>query len=635
MKERSNYWEKRSIWNFAAFLKAKYLRICPYGKQQLDKLVSDCTREVIFISALAAVIVICWNGFFEEQPGAYVAECLLLAVYLVIMEVPNYKLRQTENRVEQELLNYFSRVKHRYLSCRHISNAVLDAAEGMSYEIQRLAGELHHVLMESEQKEKVREYILYHRTNRFLKLFLVQAYEASEKGDIVLSEGSSLFSENVEQLRLELMEEVYRKRRQAHEFAGYTFVAVTPVFMMPVLKQWGMEFAPELGFFYAGTGHLIELLTVCATVVIYGFISKAKDIALYAGNAGEKLWNTEWLYKNTFFSSVIGYFEKTEGKISRSIRQLLLLSGELVTYGRLCFQMTAIACCSFLLLMGFVIGTHARERQNVLQSVDSIETIAPVAGEEKRLRLSEHILAVTEQCLGSTDVTETEIRNMLREKIRLANETMETAAVEEIIHKLEQYKTARVSFWEVITCMLGGLLAGALPYIRLRFQVQTTKAGAVNEVRQFQSVIVMERKLQGITIVGLLEDMEIFSVGFRGVLRKCINSYGGGPREALLRLKEEGRLLHDGFAELADAFLSVDDVGIATAFAEVESNRRMLEKMTSLENEISLERKKDNTELCSKIPMVLAVGVYFVLPFFLYSLQGVYEVFEVLEGMQM
>lgn len=615
-------------------MKDKYLRICPYGKKQLDKLVWECMRDTGLILALAVVIVILWNGFFEEKLGVYVVECLVLTVYLGIMEVPNYKLRETENKVEQELLTYFSRVKHRYLSCHHISNAILDAAEGMSYEIQRLAGELYQVLMESERKEKVRDYVLYHRTNKFLKLFLVQAYEASEKGDIMLSEGSSLFSENVEHLRLELMGEVYRKRRQAYEFAGYTFVAVAPVFMMPVLKQWGMEFAPELGFFYAGMGRLIELMTVCATVVIYGFINKAKDIALYSETGGEKIWNTEWIYKNTLAASIIGYFEKMEGKISMSVRQLLLLSGEFITYGKLCFKMVTIAGCSFLLLVSFVIGLHIRERQNVLQRVDSIETIAPVASEEKKLRLSEHMLAVTKQCLSRTEVTETDIRNMLRDKIRLANETMETAAMEEIISKLEQYRTAKTSFLEVFICMLGGVCAGGLPLIQLKFQIRTLKSGAVNEVRQFQSVIIMERRLQGVSIIGLLEDMEIFSVGFRGILRRCINSYGGGPREALLRLKDDGRLLHEGFAELADAFLSVDDVGIAMAFAEVESNRQMLQKMTQLENEINMEKKKDMTELCSKVPMILAVGVYFVLPFFMYSLQGVNEVFELLEEIQ-
>ena len=170
--------------------------------------------------------------------------------------------------------------------------------------------------------------------------------------------------------------------------------------------------------------------------------------------------------------------------------------------------------------------------------------------------------------------------------------------------------------------------------MKLLFQLHRARAGAEYEVRQFQSIILMERRLQGTTIVGLLEDMEVFSNSFRNILRKCINSYGAGPREALLRMKEEGGCLHESFAELADGFLSVDEVGIALAFAEVEGNRRLLERMSRLEAEITMERKKDNTELLAKIPMVLSVGAYFVLPFFVYSLQGVYEIFELLEEMQ-
>ena len=100
-------------------------------------------------------------------------------------------------------------------------------------------------------------------------------------------------------------------------------------------------------------------------------------------------------------------------------------------------------------------------------------------------------------------------------------------------------------------------------------------------------------------------------------------------------MKEEGEKLHSSFAELADGFLSVDEVGIAKAFAEVEHNRILLEKMSQLEAEISLEKKKDSTELLSKIPMFLAVGVYFIIPFFLFSMYGVFEVFELLEELRM
>ncbi len=616
-------------------MKHEFLRLCPYGEKYLEQLVKKCRKEVLLLGLLAVIVVSLWNGFFEESSKMYVLESVFLALYLVVMEVPAYHIQSRENKIYKELLTYLSRVKHRYLANSHVANAVLDAAENMSYELQRLAGEVYGVLMGSNRKEDVRDYILYHRTNRYLKLFLIQAYEASEKGDVILSEGNSLFAENVEHLRLELMEELYRRKRQSHEFAGYVFVAVAPLFLMPVLKGWGLDFTPELEFFYAGTGQILELATFLTTIIIYGWINKAKEIALFRGNHEETMWNMEVLYDNTTVRMLIRHLEQIQGNISNKVRHLLLISGERSTYGNLCFKRLILTLGSFLLLVLFVTVAHLTERRMILSSVPAIDTIAPVASKEKQTMLTAYILQITKECIGQEIETSEEIRTALREKSRLSNETMEQAVIQEIQSKIIRYKKGRITLWEVAGCLFISIWIGSIPVIRLWLQVQAAKAGAVHEVKQFQSVILIERKLQGTTIVGLLEDMEIFSQSFRNVLQKCINTYGMGPKEALLQMKEEGKCLHESFEELADAFLSVDDVGIEIAFAEVESNRRLLEKMNLLENEMDLERKKDNTDILAKIPMVLAVGAYFILPFFAYSLKGVYEVFEILENLRM
>ena len=62
MKEQSSYWGKMSIWNLSVFLKNKYLRICPYGKKQLDFLVNRCLKDIIVMLVLAVGLVIVWNG---------------------------------------------------------------------------------------------------------------------------------------------------------------------------------------------------------------------------------------------------------------------------------------------------------------------------------------------------------------------------------------------------------------------------------------------------------------------------------------------------------------------------------------------------------------------------------------------
>lgn len=582
---------------------------------------------MFLLFGVSVVFILLWNSVIGSFSVLYVTECICLAGYLIGIEVPNYKLVKSEDKIYRELLVYFSRVKHRYSACRHVANAVLDASEHMSYEIQRLANEMYGVLLECDRKEKIRGYIRRHHSNPFLKLFIIQAYETSEKGN-------ELFAENIEQLRLEIMEEIYRRERRVHEFAGYSFVAVAPFFMMSVLKQWGMGFASELEFFYAGTGLLLETVTFLITIMIYQMIAKAKEITLFTAPVKERVCNVEWIYKNKLISSIIARMECMQGTFSCAIRKLLVVSGERVSYGKFCFQMCTVSVGVFLVFSAFFSGIHTKERKQILGDVESIEIIAPVASDEKRVILKEHILAVTRQCIKYETISDEAIKAMLRKRIRLKNESMEMAAVQEIKEKIVKYGDAKGAVWEVMLSVLCGMGAAGVMILKLVFQSESIRAGAVYEVRQFQSIIIMERRLKGITITGLLEDMEVFAHCFRKILRNCVNFYGAGPHKALMTLKEEGRLLHKGFEEMADAFLSVDEVGIELAFAEVENNRRLLEKMTQLEADMRIERKKDGTDLVSKIPMVLAIGVYFILPFFLSSLEGVYEVFELLEEMQ-
>lgn len=628
-------WKLAGNSKYPALLKQRFLGICPYGEEELKQLLANTLLMTELGAILAVLVLTIWNSCFKNVTWLYVTGSSVFALYLVAQELPGWVIQKKENSLYQELIVYLSRVKHKYLSCRHIPNAVLSAADDMTYEVQRLAGELYRILMESDRKEKVREYVLYNQANRYLKLFLVQAYEASEKGDITGKEGNSLFSENAEYLRVEIMEELYRRKRRAYEFAGYIFVSAAPVFFMPVLKRWGLDFAPELDYFYAGAGQVLELLTIGAAFVIYGFINRAKEIAMFVRNKEQNGRFWDWLYRHPVLQSPVRWLERRDGTFSQKVRELLLQAGEKISFAQLWIKMAGIACCSFLAAVIFVCATHIREQKTVLETVSTIESIAPLATAERRELLEQQILRLVNRYKEKPEVPEEKLLEEIRAEIRSSNRTMEQAIVEEIRTKLKQYQSAGITWMELFFCLTGSLLLGSIPLVKVWHQVQASLDGAIYEVKQFQSVVIMERQLHGITILSLLEDMEIFSCLFKGVLRRCINSYSGGPAQALQKMKEEGQKLHNSFAELADSFLSVDETGIALAFMEVENNRILLEKMSRLETEISMEKKKDNTELLAKVPMILAVGAYFVIPFFVYSLQGVYEVFVVLEELQM
>lgn len=623
------------ISEYLVFLKRKFLRICPYNDLELGILLRQTIRRVSMISIMVIAILIVWNTIWKIGMSLYFLESIFLGLYLVAMEVPNHIVQEKEDKVYQELLIYFAKVKHLYMSCRHIPNAIYDASEQMSYEIEQYAKKMYQILMGNNRKEKVREYVLFFTGNRYLKLFLVQAYEASEKGDLLLEKEGSLFSDNIEYLRLELMEELYRRKKRAYEFAGYIFVTVTPFFMMPVLKQWGLDFAPELHVFYAGTGILIELVTFFVSIIIYGFINRAKEISLFLETSESETKQQSIFYNNMMIRKIVEALEHHDGSFSTTIRNLLLQSGAKTSYGQFIFRMITISIVSFFLLFSFMIGIQEKEKSSILETVSSIDTLLPTAKEERKQLITQYILVITKQYKNEENIVEEEIKEAFREKMYLSNKSVEQEIVATIIEKVMQYQKVKIEVWELFLCFFGSVIVGVLPLFQVWYQVQMSLAGAVYEIKQFQSILIMERRLHGITMLGMLEDMEAFSRVFKNVLRKCINSYPSGPKKALQTMKEEGKKIHNSFAELADGFLAVDEVGIAKAFAEVEHNRILLEKMSQLEAEISLEKKKDSTELLSKIPMFLAVGAYFIIPFFLFSMYGVFEVFELLEELQM
>lgn len=573
-------------------------------------------------------LVLVWNIIFHNSSMEYFLECIVLAIYLVVMEVPNYYLKKKENTVFDKLVLYLPRVKHHYKSCHHMANAIIHAAEGLGMEMEQLAMESYRLLMEDNRKANIRSYIEKREINRYWKLFLIQAYEVSEKGDVC-------FAENMEHLRMELMEEVYRRKYRDYVYTGYVFVTVAPFFMMPVLKSWGLEFASELSFFYAGIGRFMEALVFILTVLIYNMVSEAKEMTFLSGKEKNSVWNFEFLFRLNLIKRIITEFEQAKGKISKKIRKLLLQSGETVIYGRLCLRMLCYAVTAYLLSAAFFCFGHVREQKFLLTHVENMQEIAPVVSEEKRKILEKYVLEITELCRADENVTEETVTNLLRNRIRLGNEFTEDAIVEEIIKRVNQYKQAKGTMAEMLLCFLCGIVAGSCPLFRLSFRASVIRKEAEYEVRNFQSLVLMERKNPGMTVVGLLEDLEAFSVCFKGVLRHCINEYGFNASKALLQLKERGMIICSGIESLADGFLCVDEVGIEEAFAEIENDRRLLERMARLEEKVSQEKKRDSVDFFVRIPMAFSVGVYFVLPFFVYSLQGVSEVFELLEEMQL
>lgn len=622
------YW---GIERLAEAIGRQYMRCCPYGTERLKKISYQTARTTMYIAFILGAAVFLWNLYIEHKISSYCVACIALAAYVSCIEVPEWHIRRVEERLCHSMLSYFAAVKHLYLSCKNIPNAIHDAAEEAEEEMRLHAAVFYDILMGNERRERVRDYVASEANHRYLKMFLVQAYEASEKGDMKTLYSDSLFSENMEYLRMEVMQEIYRRRRRAYELSGYTFVALAPVFMMSVLRKWGISFTAELEGFYAGAGNSILLLCFIATLAVYAAINRAKEVGLQRREARSA---TERIAEQRKIRMLLKKVEQPAGKWMEALRKLLIQSGATASPEGVLVRMAGDAMLVLIIVLFFFGSLHIRERRELLQDATHMELIAPTASEQLQRTLGKHILTLTKQYSHKSIPTEEEVLIELQKLIYLPNRETERAVAGEVLQRLLALRHAHIKWYEILLCLFCASLGAVLPIAELEYRKQLIRAGAVEEMKQLQSVVWLERRLEDLTITELLEDMEIFAVVFQPVIKECVNSYSSGPREALQKMKTTGKLLHESFSDLADGFLAVEEVGMEEAFAEVENNRNMLEKMSQLEADIQLERKKDSTDLISRIPVCLAVGAYFILPFLWTSFAGVGEVFLMLEEMQ-
>ena len=151
--------ENKNFYLYAQYIKTRYRNICPYGKKYLEELTGQMLRRVFTAALITSILIVIWNLLFVPKITCFMMGSIVLGIYLVCMELPNREVQDKETKLYQELLLYLSRVKHKYIMSHHIPNAVYDASEGLSYEIEQHAKQLYYLLMDAGRKEKVKEYV--------------------------------------------------------------------------------------------------------------------------------------------------------------------------------------------------------------------------------------------------------------------------------------------------------------------------------------------------------------------------------------------------------------------------------------------------------------------------------------------
>lgn len=608
-----------------------YLGICPYDEAYLVRIAAESLALSFLVSAIAILLIISFNLVLERRISLYSIGCCILAVYVASVECTNLRIKRTEKRIMEDMVRYLLKAKHAYVSCRDIPMAVSIAAEGLGHEINRQALKLHDLLTGTERKEKVREYALEPSTNKYMKLFIQQAYEVSESGDIVGDDQESLFTRNLEFLRMEIKRDMYQKDKRLFRLEGYTFVCLLPIFFMTPLKNWGIGLADDMQSFYEGAGQFIVLLSFLATVAVYDAINRAKEVVFQ--RTGGRGSGFDRLPPYHMLRRMMERLELGKGKLHEKIKRMLRDTGGKQSFGSFVMTMLVymiIVTCSFTV---FFSVAHAQNRKKILNEVNNIDTVVTIATANARETIKGIVLDMTKEYLHAEDISLEVLEADFSRRMNMPNREIRKNVALEIQTRILSYRQEYLRWYEFYIAFVFGLLSSFVPYMGLKYRYDMVLQGKDDELRQFQAIILMERLFPKITCVQILEEMENFARIFKPSLQRCVNSYSSGPTQALLELKDAERETEE-FCELIDGFLAVEKVGVAAAFAEVTGNREMSQVIKELDEEKQLSRKTDQTDTMALVPGFLVVIVYFVLPFSLNVLSRLFVMFEMMEGLK-
>ncbi len=319
--------------------------ICPFGEDELFRM----TRAILIKTCVPAMVLIAFflfSGLMVEgriSGFSVIAACFM--GFIVIREVPFILIGRTERKFMSELGRYFASVKRKYRYCGNIPNAVTEGASDLSGMIFENAAEIYEILMSEDRRERVRDYVHNKGRNRFLKLFLIQAYETSENGDTTCENGKSCFSENMTMLRMELMKHMYDVKHKSHMFAGYMTVAVLPVLLFFVIKKMGIGLLPELQRFYIGPGRFVLLFAFIIAYFIYEIICDIK------GNRIEEVF----IGTSRTVRRVDNYISENGGTFIRRLTGLIYDADVSTTPAAVLIKMAALTAGTLILGICFTV----------------------------------------------------------------------------------------------------------------------------------------------------------------------------------------------------------------------------------------------------------------------------------------
>ncbi|NWL90354.1 hypothetical protein DMN77_22640 [Paenibacillus sp. 79R4] len=549
-----------------------------------------------------------------------------LTVIITVAVIHGLMLEAYVARLEKKLLlqmlRWFTAVRHAYHAHEMVADAIDEANDSLSEEIVRHGERIYEALTSAEPDKELDRYYETAPT-RFLKGFASISRLIMEYGDRKDAQQGSLYLRGISSLTGEIQLELMRRSKLDYLLKGLSLIALAPIFFTKPIELWARRNFPLMDQFYLSKlGISIHIGLFIIILLSYILLQKLKSEEATAYRAGSDVssWEAK-AYRWKIARMIVSWFCPPPGSVRYDrIADLLKDTNQTLRVELLQVRRTAIFVGCLLVIGCSISWTHWKSREWIIaEPPTSYVFLGSLSKEEAKdaremAELDRQVLRSPGMSVAANDEAIAQIVTSAAKELGLKLDEGKTIAIaQRIMDKLARYQAEYWKWWEVMLAFILPLLGYYSPIWTLRFQRRLRLTDMRHEVYQFQTMIMILREFERISVEAILEWLYSYALIFRAPIEKCLAHYSAGAQEALLGLKDETAL--EEFQRLIEHLIQAEEkIPVRKAFDDLQSEMGFQFERRRLEYEKDLDRKAEMGRMIGFAPMYSLIFAYLVVP---------------------
>lgn len=555
----------------------------------------------------------------------------IFVLWILSETLVDFLVVRLKNKLLGQQIRFNELVRHKYYETRMVDEAIYETCDelGKDYYKIVLQGErIYDILLSKDPEESIMAYYEV-APNKYLKMFLNLAYITMEYGDTVV-DGASIFMKNLNDLTSEIRIEQSKREKLNYALKSLNIIVLAPLLFIMPIKNWASQnFMPLKIFYESQIGFILQVVMVVLILGSYVLLRKVQQF-----NQGMKIYSKESGFEEKIYKSILGKVvdkikpKKSSSKYNKLKWQLKKVKSRL-TVEELVVRQIIIFILVCIVTFIMVIGLHYNQKQKVLNEPTLPEHFLGGALSESELEKAEKITERDSGYLRKIN-RETSLEDLIK-IIEDEGVNFEDARLigEQVREKQIEFYNQYIKWWEVFICLSLGVLGFFTPILLLKFKGNIVQIDIEDEVSGMSSIILMLMYHERLSVIDILEWLEMYSEHFTTAIGDCLNNLSSGMTEALIELKEASNNIQ--YVSIINGLILASlDITIRQAFDELETEKSYYIEKRKETNKRIIEKKINLGRMLGFIPIYGLIIIYMIIPMIVSSLTDMETYFDAL-----